>query len=59
MADYIGGEVATRIMHEVMRGVFESKDDTPDEADYRRRLKDEVEEIKEKGGIVDMPKDWQ
>jgi len=55
---HIGGETATRIMKEVMRGVFQSKDDTPDQAAYRIQIKKEIDEINERGDMIDMPKDW-
>jgi len=55
----VGGEAATRIMREVMAGRITSKDDTSDQAAYRLRIRNEVEEIYRRGQMVEMPKDWQ
>ena len=54
----IGGEAASRILEEVMKGVFVSSSDTPEQRTYREQIKIEIEEIEAKGGIVDMPKEW-
>lgn len=54
----ISGDDSTRILNEVMRGVKESASDTPEQKEHRAELVAEVQEIKDKGGIVDQVKEW-
>lgn len=54
----ISGDAASRILVEVMKGVLEARDDTPDEAEYRKQIKIEIDEIHAKGGEVMLPKEW-
>jgi hypothetical protein len=54
----IGGEAASRILAEVMRGVYESDADSAEERKYRQQIKKEVVEIEQQGGVVEMPRDW-
>lgn len=52
------GDVATRIMLEVMNGKLRSDFDSPEEAAYRTQVKVEIDEIHAQGGIVEIPKEF-
>ena len=54
----VGGEAATRIYNEVVRGVLESTRDTAEERDYRKRIAESVEKIRASGGMVEVTKEW-
>lgn len=54
----VGGEAATRILMEVMNGMWVSDKDSVEEAEYRKEVKQQVDEIHAAGGTVEMPKDW-
>jgi hypothetical protein len=54
----IGGEAATRIMHEVLRGKTYSGHDTEEEREYRESIKRSVEKMREDGAGVDIQKEW-
>lgn len=46
---------ATRILLEVTNGDEHPETDTPEQADYRERVRKDVEHIKRRGGVVDIP----
>jgi hypothetical protein len=46
---------ATRILLEVTNGDEHPERDTPAQREYRERLRIEVAEIRERGGVVDVP----
>jgi len=54
----VSGEAASRILLEVMSGVLVSTKDSPEEAEYRKQVKVEVDEIHAKGGTVQLPREW-
>jgi len=57
--DFIGGEAATRIMTEVMNdGNLVDATDTPLQAEYRQRIRKEMDEIYSEGGTVIFDKEW-
>lgn len=52
------GDVATRIMLEVLNGKLQSDFDQPEEAEYRKQVKIEIDEIHTSGGIIEIPKEF-
>ncbi|MDQ3169184.1 MAG: hypothetical protein M3Q55_03460 [Acidobacteriota bacterium] len=45
----------TRILLEVTLGDEHPEFDTREQADYRERVRKDVEDIKRRGGVVDIP----
>lgn len=54
----ITSSTATRILLEIVNGDEHSETDTPAEADARRRYRDNVRDIRAKGGVVDIASEW-
>lgn len=54
----IDSEVATRILLEVMSGKSSSRDDSPEEKEFRKNVSEDVDKIVESGGQVEIPKEW-
>lgn len=54
----VGGEAATRILKEVERGIVKSKDDTPEEREYREEIRQSIEKIRKSGAAVEVQKEW-
>ena len=54
----IGGEAAGRILKEVLRGVMVSDADTPEEREYRERIKMSVDSTRAAGDAIDLQKEW-
>jgi hypothetical protein len=54
----ITSSTATRILLEIVNGDEHPETDTPVEADARRRYRENVREIRAKGGVVDVASEW-
>lgn len=54
----IGGAAANRIYLEVLRGAYTSASDTPEEKEYRDKIKEQIDEIFKSGATVELPDEW-
>jgi hypothetical protein len=48
-----------RILIEESLGQPPLRPDTPDEAAYRLKIREQIAEIRRQGGVIDVPSEWE